>query len=119
MPPELLRVFEALAAQGIELLPIQSQPNGNSSLDRHFVFFRAGYAALVERRETGFGRVGAAGIVTEHGLAMLVDSGGGDAGDAGASFVIRDYRQPVEPGDIDELRKFQADLVQAIGGNAD
>ena len=113
MPPELLRVFEALAAQGIELLPIQSQPNGNSSLDRHFVFFRAGYAALVERRETGFGRVGAAGIVTEHGLAMLVDS------DGQAAFVIRDYRQPAEPGEIDELRQFQADLVQAIGGNAD
>ena len=48
MPPELLRVFEALAAKGIELLPIQSPPNGNASLDRHFVFFRAGFAALVD-----------------------------------------------------------------------
>lgn len=110
MPPELLRIFEALAAKGIELLPIQSPPNGKGALDHHFVFFRAGYAALVERRDTGFGRVGTAGIVTEHGLAMLVD---GDA------FVIRDHRQAAEPGEIEELRQFQADLVQAIGTNAD
>jgi hypothetical protein len=116
MPPELLRIFEALAAKGIELVPIQSPPNGNSSLDRHFVFFRAGYAALVERRDTGFGRVGTAGIVTEHGLAMLVDS---EAGNGQAAFVIRDHRQLAEPGEIDELRQFQADLVQAIGGTAE
>lgn len=113
MPPELLRILEALAAQGIELLPIQAQPSGKSALDRHFVFFRAGYAALVERTEAGFGRIGTAGIVTEHGLAMLMEREGGHR------FVIREHEQQPEPGEIEELRQFQTDLVQAIIGKAD
>ena len=106
--PDVLDSLEALAAKGIELLPIQPQPNGNSSLDRHFVFFRAGYAALVERRDGGFGRIGTAGIVTEHGLAMLM------AREDGPRFVIRDHEQAPEPGEIEELRQFQADLVQCL-----
>jgi hypothetical protein len=113
MSPELVRALEALAAKGIEILPIQPPPNGKSALDRHFVLFRAGYAALVERTESGFGRVGTAGIVTPNGLAMLVER------DGGARFVIREHEQAPEPGEIDELRQFQADLIQAITGTVD
>ena len=111
--PDVLKVLEALTAKQIELLPIRPQPNGTGTLDRHFVFFRNGYAALVERTPSGFGRVGTAGIVTEHGLAMLMEREGGPR------FVIRDHEQAAEPGEIDELRQFQADLVQAITAKAD
>ena len=111
--PGVMEALQALAAKGIELLPIQPQPGGQGALDRHFVFFRAGYAALVERRGNGFGRIGTAGIVTEHGLAMLMRR------EAGDRFVIRDYEQEPAPGEIEELRQFQADLVQCLGKPAD
>jgi hypothetical protein len=106
----LMAVLEALSAQNITLLPITPAPGGRGAFEHYFVFFRAGYAALVERNENGFGRVGTAGIVTEHGLAMLVEK------DGEARFVIRDYEQAPEPGELDELRAFQDDLRKAIQG---
>jgi hypothetical protein len=113
MTPRVMAALEALASKQIELLPIQARPNGTSPLDRHFVFFRNGYAALVERRPEGFGRVGTAGIVTEHGLAMLVQRDGAEC------FVIREHEQAPEPGELEELRQFQADLVQCLAAAAD
>jgi hypothetical protein len=113
MPPTVLHALEALASKKIELLPIQAQPGGAGALDRHFVFFRAGFAALVERRPEGFGRIGTAGIVTEHGLAMLVNEADGPV------FVLRGHKQAPEPGEIDELRQFQADLLLCLQPDAD
>lgn len=99
MPPEY--ILENLAGAGINLLPID--------LDRHFLFEREGFVALVERRRgDGLGNVGAAGLLTETGLAPLVWRGdlpafAGKAGD-----------RPATPEQVEALRRFQSDLESAI-----
>ena len=99
MPPEYL--LQNLAGAGINLLPID--------LDRHVMFERDGFVALVERRrDNALGNVGAAGLLTETGLAPLVWRGdvpafAGKAGD-----------RPATPEQVDALRRFQNDLESAL-----
>lgn len=96
-----LAIIEKLAGAGINLLPID--------LDHHFLFERDGFVALVERRrDDTFGNVGAAGLLTETGLAPLVWRG--DA----AKFVSKSGEQPATPEQIETLRNFQHDLEAAI-----
>jgi hypothetical protein len=98
--PEIEKL-EKLAGAGINLLPID--------LDRHFLFERDGFVALVERlRDEKLGNVGTAGLLTETGLAPLVWRG------EAAEFVTKTGSQPAAPEQIETLRRFQRDLDAAL-----
>lgn len=98
MPPQY--ILDILAGAGIHLLPID--------LDRHFLFEREGFVALVERRANALGNVGAAGLLTETGLAPLVWR------DAVPAFAGKGGDRPATPEQVDALRRFQSDLESAI-----
>jgi hypothetical protein len=72
------------------------------------VFERDGYIALVERRGEGFGNVGSAGLLTEKGLAPVMYRSDG------AFFVSKGFSQPAEPEQLETLRRFQQDLIDAL-----
>jgi hypothetical protein len=93
--------FQKLVDANIELLPVPE-------ITSHFVFHRDGFAALVERVRDNFGRIGAAGLLTEQGLAVLQWRG------SDAFFVLKDLEQPASTVEIDRLRAFQRDLESAL-----
>lgn len=93
--------FRKLVDFSIQLLPIPE-------IETHFVFERDGFAALVERRENDFGRVGTAGLLSERGIAPLVWRG--DA----AFFVAKGIERLATAEQIQQLRSFQADLAAAL-----
>jgi len=95
------RQLERLAAAGIQLIPM-------SEMDRHFVLERDGFVSLVERREGGFGNIGAAGLVTDHGFAALTWR------DAQPWFVARGFEIAATTDQIDKLRAFDRDLHAAL-----
>ena len=78
--------LERLAALGIELIPMPG-------LERHFVFSRDGFASLVERRESGFGRLGTSGLITEHGVVPATLQGIGPIGASAAVATVGDFKQ--------------------------
>jgi hypothetical protein len=99
MPPEY--ILQKLAGAGIHLLPID--------LDRHFLFERDGFVALVERRGgDALGNVGAAGLLTETGLSPLVWRGDAPA------FAGKAGDRPATPEQVEALRRFQGDLESAL-----
>ena len=77
-------------------------------MSKHFVFERDGFVALVERREDGFGSIGAAGILSEKGFAPLVHR------DGGPFFVAKGFEQPANDEQVSGVRRFQADLEMAL-----
>jgi hypothetical protein len=96
----LERKLERLARAGIQTIPAE--------LDTHYILERDGFLALVERREDDFGGAGAAGLLTERGLAPLVwreDRG---------FFVVRGFEREATPEDVTRLRAFQRDLEDAL-----
>jgi hypothetical protein len=93
--------FQKLVDANIELLPIPE-------ITTHFVFHREGFAALVERVRDGFGGIGAAGLLTERGLAALQWRG------ADAFFVLKDFEQHATFDQVEQLRGFQRDLEGAL-----
>ncbi len=93
--------LERLAALGIELIPLPG-------LERHFVFSRDGFASLVERRESGFGRLGTSGLITEEGLAMLVWR------QEEPFFVLHKNETPASAEQVAALRQFASDLERAL-----
>ncbi len=93
--------LERIAAAGIQLLPVVD-------IQTHYVFYRDGFAALVERAEGGFGAVGSSGLLTEQGYAALVWRSGR------AFFVGRTYERPAGDSEVQSLRRFAADLEQAV-----
>lgn len=95
-------ILERLAASEINLLPID--------LDRHYMFERDGFVALVEKRGDGFGAVGAAGLLTQSGLAPLVWRGDSPV------FITRTSALDATQEQISSLRAFQSDLENAIRG---
>ena len=97
LPPRL----ERLAAAGIRLLPV-------TDITTHFVLERDGFAALVERTPDGFGSAGAAGLLTEDGLALLVWRTGR------AFFVRKGTEREATPAQVDALRAFASDLEKAL-----
>jgi hypothetical protein len=97
----LVQQLERLAAAGIRILPAGAIPN-------HIVLERDGFVALVRRSEEGFGGLGAPGLLTSRGIAMLVWEG------EQAFFVSRQSRQPAEPEQVAALRRFSADLAGAL-----
>ncbi|HET8547628.1 MAG TPA: hypothetical protein VFL57_06485 [Bryobacteraceae bacterium] len=100
MPPELLGKLQRLAAAGIKLLPAQ--------IDTYFVLERGGFCALVERTETGFGRIGSAGLLHEQGFAAVVWRG------ADPFFVGQGFERAATAEEIAELRSFQSDLSATL-----
>ncbi len=93
--------FQKLVDSNIELLPVPE-------ITTHFVFHREGFAALVERVGDNFGRIGAAGLLTEKGLAALQWRG------EEAIFVLKDFEQAATADDVARLRSFQRDLEAAL-----
>ena len=97
-------VFERLAALGFEVVPLEVRG--------HCVLGRGGFAALAEVTRAGsLGRVGAGGLITEHGLAPLVWQG------EEAWFTTRKGARVAAPDEVAALRQFQTDLESAIRGS--
>jgi hypothetical protein len=95
-------VLERLAAARIQLLPLVG-------IERHFVLERDGYAALVERTAgSGFGRMGTPGLLTEKGLAVLIEREGR------AVFVAKGFEETATAESIEALRVFARDLKAAL-----
>jgi hypothetical protein len=92
--------LERLAAAGISPIP--------ADLKGHFILERNGFVALVERSAAGFGRVGAAGLLTEKGLAPLVWRG------EESWFVARGFEERASADQVEALRAFQRDLESAL-----
>ncbi|WP_031495631.1 hypothetical protein [Bryobacter aggregatus] len=95
------QILQRLASANIQLLP-------TVELTQHFVFERDGFIALVERRETGFGNIGAPGILSEKGMAQLVWRG------ETAFFIARGFERPAAPEEVEKLRSFAADLKNSL-----
>ena len=77
---------------------------------RHAVVARGAFGALIERSAESLGKPGAAGLITEKGLAMLVWR------DGGPFFVARGFERPVSTEEVEALRRFSADLTSALAG---
>lgn len=101
LPDQVLVRLHRLAERQIELLPLVDLP-------RYLVFERRGYAALVERTEEGFGKVGTAGRLFPQGIAPLVWRG------ERAVFLIKGVEHAASPEQVEELRQFQRDLQEAL-----
>ncbi len=97
MTGKLIRLVEA----GIQLLPVES-------VSSHFVLERDGFVALVERKGDQFGGIGAPGLLTDHGIAMLIWRG------EKAFFVAKGHQREATAAQVDNLRKFSADLTRAL-----
>jgi hypothetical protein len=93
--------LERLTAAGI-------QPVFLPQISSHFIFERDGFAALVERTAEGFGQIGSAGLITEHGLAVLVWR------EEQALFVAKGFQRMATLSEIEQLRRFAADLERAL-----
>lgn len=98
----MFAILERLVAAGIELLPAPE-------VSTHFIFTRHGFVALVERRGDAFGGIGSAGLLMEQGLAPLVWRG------ARAFFVARGFEQEATAEEVENLKRFSADLKAALG----
>jgi hypothetical protein len=96
--PEIL---EQLAAAGIQLLPAVE-------ITTYYVFERDGFIALVERAPDGFGGIGSAGILTGTGFAALIQRS------ERSYFVAKGFEQEAQPEQVEALRRFSADLKQAL-----
>jgi len=97
----LQRRLERLAAAGFQLLPLPG-------ISTHYVFERAGFAALVARTPEGFGSVGSAGLLTEGGFAALVWRGDQPV------LVRKGVELPASAAQVEALRAFASDLDQAL-----
>ena len=93
--------IERLAAAGIQLVPLPA-------ITSHYVFERDGFAALVERTESGFGQIGSAGLITSQGLAVLVWRG------TEAAFVAKGFERSATSAEVEDLRRFSNDLDRAL-----
>ena len=93
--------LERLASAGIQLLPALE-------ITTHYVFERDGFVALVERTSEGFGGIGSAGLLTGSGFAALIERRGR------SYFKGRNFEQEAQPEQVQALRRFSADLRDAI-----
>ena len=92
--------LEKLAAAGIEIIPAE--------IASHFILARDGFVAFVERRENGFGNIGAPGLMTERGFAALLWRRGE------AFFVGKAFELPASAAQVEKIRAFAADLQAAL-----
>ena len=93
-------VLEKLGVAGIQIVPSES--------DSHFILERDGCVAFVERREDGFGNIGASVLITEKGFAALVWRGDQPF------FVGKGFEQPADEQRIQQIRAFTRDLENAL-----
>jgi hypothetical protein len=98
----MLEKLERLAAAGIQILPAPGVSN-------HFFLERDGFVALVKRAGDDFGAAGSAGLLTDHGFAVLIWRG------EQGYFVARGYEKPAEPEQVEKLRRFDADVRAVLG----
>jgi hypothetical protein len=94
-------IFEKLVAAGIQIIPAE--------ITSHFILERDGFVAFVERREDGFGNIGAAGLMTERGFGALIWRGDQ------ACFVGKGFEQPASSEQVEKIRAFASDLASALG----
>jgi len=80
----------------------------DSGLLRHALVARGSFAALVEKDSAGYGHAGSAGLMTEHGLAVLVWRG------ERACFTARGFERTASPAEVAQLRAFSAELGIAL-----
>jgi hypothetical protein len=93
-------IFEKLVAAGIQIIPAE--------VTSHFILERDGFVAFVERRENGFGNIGAAGLMTERGFGALIWRGDQ------SFFVGKGFEQPASPEQVQLIRTFADDLANAL-----
>ena len=101
MDAELLAKLERVLAARIELGP-------DLKITTHYVFARDGFASLVEKRDGGFGNIGAPGMVTEQGFAALLWRG------KQGVFVGRGFEQLATDEQVAAIRSFDRDLNEAL-----
>jgi hypothetical protein len=92
--------LERLAAAGIQIVPSES--------DTHFVLERDGCVAFVERRQDGFGNIGASMLLAERGFAALIWR------DGQPFFVGKGFEQPADAQQVQTIRAFTSDLENAL-----
>ncbi|HZU24366.1 MAG TPA: hypothetical protein VFA04_02530 [Bryobacteraceae bacterium] len=98
----MIEKLEKIAAAGIQIIPA-------ADLSTHFLFERDGFVSLVERtKENNFGNIGAPGLLTDSGLAVLLWRGGE------GWFVRRGFEQRATEDQVRRLRAFATDLEQAL-----
>lgn len=98
------QILARLAAANIQLLPL-------TQIENHFVFEREGFISLVERaRDGGFGRIGTAGLLTERGMAVLMERS------AKKIFVAKGLEVEATEAQVLALRAFDKDLREALAG---
>lgn len=96
------QILERLVAANIRLLPL-------TQIEKHWVFEREGMISLVERtKENGFGQIGSAGLLTERGMAALVQRG------EHLYFVAKDFELKATAEQVGCLRRFSTDLAAAL-----
>jgi hypothetical protein len=93
-------IFEKLVAAGIQIIPAE--------IASHFILERDGFVAFVERRENGFGNIGAAGLMTERGFGALIWRGDE------AFFIGKGFEQAALPEQVQLIRTFATDLANAL-----
>lgn len=101
MDAALLARLERLLAARIELVP-------DLKITTHYVFARDGFAALVEKRDGGFGNAGTPGLVTEQGFAALLWRG-----EQGV-FTGRGFELLATAEQVTAIRAFDRDLNEAL-----
>lgn len=95
-------ILARLAAANIQLLPVVE-------IENHFVFERDGFISLVERnRSGGFGRIGTAGLLTERGMAVLMER------TTGMFFLAKGLELMATEQQVLALRAFDKDLRAAL-----
>ena len=96
----MTEIFEKLVAASIQIIPAE--------ITSHFILERDGFVAFVERRENGFGNIGAAGLMTERGFGALIWRGDQ------AFFVGKGFEQPASSEQVEKIRAFASDLASAL-----
>ncbi len=99
----MIAVLERLVAARIQLLP-------DTGITTHFVFERDGFAALVQRQGEGFGGMGAPGLMTEKGLAVLIWR------EHEPWFVRKAFERHATDEEVTAMLSFAADLEAALKG---
>lgn len=94
--------LERLVAANIRLLPL-------TQFERHWVFERDGFISLVDRTpQGGFGAMGAPGLLTERGMAVLTRRHGQQM------FVAKDFERIASGDQLENMRRFARDLEKAL-----
>ena len=87
---------------------LEIRPVAGLELPRHMLFERNGFAALVPREGCGLAGAGAAGKILATGFGVLVWRGGAPF------FQTKQETAPARPEDVEQLRRFAADLEAAL-----